>query len=279
MDTISIDKLQYLTIGQQGENNALVVPIDMTSWVEQYPESSLSVHVLFRAYDEELVWPVTATWDSSTNLLTWDITSSVTAKDGLGYTEIRAVESHDPTSPYEGLVKKSKVIPTMINQSITGVVGGSRPAPYQDFLNQVLAVKQELNEIFQEATTEYVISTSYSSPPETGWSEEMPNVAENKGKYLWTRLGFEWGTGATTYVHTVTYISIDTTGAVVSVNSKTGAVSLDAGDIKIDDNVQASPTIATALAAKMDSANIVYSDTEPASPVAGMIWLKPKVVS
>lgn len=279
MDTISIDKLQYLTIGHQGENNALVVPIDMTSWVDEYPESSLSIFVLFRAYDEELVWPVTATWDSSTNILTWEITASVTAKDGLGYAEIRAIESHDPTSPYEGIVKKSRVIPTMIDQSITGVVGGNRPAPYQDFLNQVLAVKQELNDIFAEAVTEYAISTVHSVPPQSGWDETMPDVSEAKGMYLWSRTGFEWGTGATTYIYIVTYIANDTTGEVVSINSKTGAVVLDGTDISMDKAAQTPVTLASAINSKLDASKIVYSETEPASPVAGMIWLKPKVVS
>lgn len=254
MDTVAIDKLQYLQIGTQGNNNALTVPIDMTSWVEEFPDKQLCCFVLFVPPGEKNPWPVTSTWNATTNILTWEITSGVTAVDGQGYAEVRALEQMavevDPeteTILYDGLVKKSRTIPVMIDSSVSGIVGGSRPAPYQDFLNQVLTVKSQLNEIFSGAVTQYAVSTSYQSAPETGWSTTMPDLVENKGKYLWSRTTLEWATGSVSNLDNVSYIAEDASGAVTSINGKTGAAILDGNDIKVDRTDESSPTIQTAL--------------------------------
>lgn len=81
-------------------------------------------------------------------------------------------------------------------------------------------------------TYSYANSTSGTTVPTSGWSA---TPSPEKGKYLWTRATFTWDGGGTTTLYGVGYVGVDGTG-VRSVNTKTGAVVLDAGDILADDN-------------------------------------------
>lgn len=245
-----IDKLQYLQIGQEGNNLERYIEIDLSSWVEEYPDVALSPFVLFKAPDADIASAATSTWNSETNILTWEVTAAVTAVAGQGYTEIRVLDTDaalESAEQYSGLVKKSKVIPTYIGQSISGIIGGTRPSPYEDFLNQVLAIKTQMNNVFQEAVTEYAISDSGSAAPGSGWSTTIPTVSDMKGKFLWTRVTFNWGTGESSRIHIVNFVPDDTEGDVRTVNGFGGTVVLDAGDITVDKEDAAAETIAAAI--------------------------------
>ena len=72
-----IEKVHYLQIGVQGENEALNVEIDMTEWAEQFPGAI--AYVLFKPYNSaNPAVPATTTYDQTTNVLTWTVTASVT---------------------------------------------------------------------------------------------------------------------------------------------------------------------------------------------------------
>lgn len=271
MDVVKIENLQYLQIGVQGETGTLNVQVDMTSWVEEledrYP--NLCFHLLFKPYGETTALPMNTTYDADTHILTWEITLGATFAVGQGYTEIRALNH-----PTTGLLKKSRIIPTMVESSVSGVEGGTVPSPYEDWVNQVLETKDDLNNIFEGATTTYQNSTSATTVPTGEWTA-VP--APEKGKYLWSRIQFDWGTGSSSYLYVVSYVGMDgtATGAVVSVNGKQGIITLDASDINVDETAAVKQTIAAALGQKLNSSMIVYSPTEP-TPATGMIWLKPK---
>lgn len=270
MDTVKIEDLQYLLIGVQGETGALVAPIDMTSWVEEYGEKypNLCFHLLFKPYGESAPLPMLTTYDADTHILTWEITLNATFSVGQGYTEIRALNHPD-----NGLLKKTKSIPTLVENSVSGIEGGTVPAPYEDWVNLVLATKDDLNHIFESAVTVYQNSSSGVIVPTGEWTAAPAPV---KGTYLWSRIQFTWGTGSVSYLHTVSYIGQDGEGVVISVNGADGNVVLDAGDINVDKNAVTPQTIAAALAAKLNSSMIAYGSSAPASPVTGMLWLKPK---
>lgn len=236
--SIKVEDLKYLTIGQQGENK-VYFEIDMSSWVaalaaDGIDNDNICCYVLFKQYGQDYPLIGNTEWDSETGILTWEINAVTTSIEGQGYVEIRALQ-HDNGDPeeYSGLIKKSRVIPAVVNHSISGITNGSVPAPYQDWVNQVLAVRTQLNNIFAGATIEYAISTSYTTAPTTGWDDEMPNILENKGKYLWTRLGLDWGTTPDpTYITFPIYIADDgASGTVTSVNGMRGTVTLTGANI------------------------------------------------
>lgn len=275
-----VDKLQYLTIGQEGENNATIINIDMTTWVEALTErgyNNICCHLLFKPYNATVPVEV-GEWDRDTNILTWTVSTAATAVAGLGYTEIRAFNHPD-----EGLLlKKSKVIPTMVNDSVSGVDSGIQPAPYDDWINQILIMEDNLNQALGNVERWYVLSTGYSEIPgdTADWSQTMPALEQSRGRYLWTKTVINWNTGGHTNMYNISYIPSPATGAVTSVNNMDGDVVLDGGGIKMNQSTIGSPTVRAAVEAlqtgKFDAAKIVYSNSEPSSPVNGMIWLKPK---
>lgn len=124
----AIDKVQYLQIGVQGENAAMNVELDMTAWAEQYPDATF--HILFKPYNEPEVSPQTSIYDSSTHVLTWIVGAGATAIVGVGYTEIRAQDGGN-------LIKKTRIIPTAVENSVSGVEVNP-PAAYADWVTNVL---------------------------------------------------------------------------------------------------------------------------------------------
>ena len=122
-----VDKIQYLQIGVQGENVATDIEIDMSKWVEKYP--SAVFHILFKPYNEQTPSPQVCSYEDG--VLTWTVGVGATSVVGVGYTEIRA---QDPST---GLVKKTRIIPTAVENSVSGV-STDPPASYQEWVNSVL---------------------------------------------------------------------------------------------------------------------------------------------
>lgn len=294
MDTIKIENLQYITIGVQGEHNAETVPIDMTSWVEEFAEKEIegvSYYILFKPYDSTVALPVVTEWSpDEDNILRWTITLSNTYTAGVGYAEVRAIRfnSVENDGLELGIVKKSRVIPVTVDASVSGVEGGTVPAPYDDWVNLVLNTEQRLNQMFEGAVTTYQGSSSGTEIPTGAWSS-TPDLTQN---YMWSRIEFEWATGAKSYFYTVSYLGLEEAG-VQSVNGLTGVAVLTGANIqegatapagsvqaKLNSHTTSISTIqenvSTLQSSKLDASKIVYSATEPSTPAEGMIWLKPK---
>lgn len=143
MDTVLINKLQYLQIGVQGENAANNIPIDMTPWVEEFPNANF--YLLFKPYNSTSPLPMVTEYDGETHIMTWTPTLSATATPGVGYTEVRALDVDN------GVLKKSRIIPTTVENSTTGVEGGMVPMPYEDWVNLVLAAREDSIEARDDA--------------------------------------------------------------------------------------------------------------------------------
>ena len=104
-----------------------------------------------------------------------------------------------------------------------------------------------------------------------------------------------------TPVYTVSYVGFDGEGSVESVNGESGGIWLDGTNLyvnrvaetpeliqnavsRIDETAaqtaqdlsDAKVVLNNSIALKLDASKIAYGDTAPASPVKGMIWLKPK---
>ena len=112
-----IDKLQYLQIGVQGENIARKIQIDMSSWVAELEEDGITGYtfgIIFKPYNDPNKYPMVTTYDSTTHVLSWKVSNAATQTPGVGYTEVRAQET---TS---GLVKKTRIIPTSVEDSVSG---------------------------------------------------------------------------------------------------------------------------------------------------------------
>ena len=130
-----IEKLYSIRLGVQGENISNPVPIDMTSWVEAFPGASF--HILFKRYNETVAYPVLSEYED--NILTWIPTLADTAIIGVGYAEIRAID------PDTGLVKKSRIVPTAVENSVSGNDSGYLPDPMEQWANKVLAAADSAN--------------------------------------------------------------------------------------------------------------------------------------
>lgn len=165
MQTVKIEKLQYLQIGVEGENESLVVPIDMTSWVEELRErySDVGFHVLFKPYNAVEAFPASSEFDDATNILTWTVTSDCTAVEGIGYTEIRALNiPENPSNTDEvTLLRKSRIVPTLVDRSVTGIEGGSIPASRSDWVNLILSYR-DAAETYKNAANQNRANADYA---------------------------------------------------------------------------------------------------------------------
>jgi large subunit ribosomal protein L7/L12 len=124
---IEVDKIQYLQIGVQGENNVENLDIDMAAWIEKYPGAVF--HILFKPYNAIAPSPMNTVYEDG--VLTWIVDAGATAAVGVEYTEIRA---HDAAT---GLLKKSRIIPTVVENSVSGIETDP-PESYQAWVTSVL---------------------------------------------------------------------------------------------------------------------------------------------
>ena len=129
----SIDNIYFLQIGVQGENIANRIQIDMSSWVAQYPRASY--YILFKRYNESAAYPVNTTMENG--ILTWVPTALDTAIVGVGFTEVRALD------PETGMIKKSRIIPTVVENSVTGSEGSVAPEGFEEWLANALQSIQD----------------------------------------------------------------------------------------------------------------------------------------
>lgn len=147
-----IDKINFLQIGVQGENIARKIEIDMTKWVEELEEDGVSGYtfgLIFKPYNDPDKYPMVTTYDNETHVLTWRVSSAATQVSGVGYTEVRAQESES------GLVKKTRIIPTAVEDSVSGNEV-EPPEPQEEWVTAVLNAGEaavEANEAAQEAKT------------------------------------------------------------------------------------------------------------------------------
>jgi hypothetical protein len=234
-DTIKkVDNIYYLQIGVQGENVSREVQMDVTEWIEKYPNGHL--YILFKRYNDQWGYPVATTYEDG--ILTWTPSVADTSVPGVGYAEVRMMDAATES------VRKSRIIPTVVENSVSGLDGAEVPSPFREWTNQVLAAATAVEEGLDElaalaertedaadaaetaaaaAPTEvssevtYQVSASGDTVPTGTWLNYIPNVPQ--GNWLWSRTILAWNNG--TYsdpIYAKTRIGLDGNGSVVSVN-------------------------------------------------------------
>ena len=126
-----IEKVYSIRLAVQGENATTPIEIDMTTWAEEFPNASF--YILFKPYNTTDVVPVITEYVD--HILRWVPTIVNTAIAGIGYTEVRAIDSDT------GLIKKSRIIPTSVENSVSGYDGIEPPSSAADWVNSVLESK------------------------------------------------------------------------------------------------------------------------------------------
>lgn len=136
-----VENLYYLQIGMQGENMSREVKIDVSDWMEKYPNAS--VYILFKRYNDQYAYPVATTYEDG--ILTWTPSTADTQVPGIGYAEVRLMYSTDD------VVLKSRVLPTVVENSVTGNEGGEVPSPFEEWTNQILAAAELVTDSLEDA--------------------------------------------------------------------------------------------------------------------------------
>lgn len=131
----NIESLQKIPIGRQGENSALVVKINVQSWVKEYPNAQFYLTVLRPAEKT----PYFAETVFSNGILSWSILAADVGIAGIGSAEIRAVEGN--------VVKKSKVFQIIIDQCLPGTASDIPPVDAPSWVDQILDSRAEDFEI------------------------------------------------------------------------------------------------------------------------------------
>jgi len=126
-----IDKIVSLKIGQRGENLATDIKMDVSDWITVHPDAHY--HCLFKRPGEVQVLPVLSSFEDG--ILTWTVRAWECGVIGVGYLEVRAVDSDT------GMVAKSRVIPCSIEDSIIDDEG---PVPPEmSWVEEVIEAKND----------------------------------------------------------------------------------------------------------------------------------------
>ena len=157
-----IDKILGLYIAQEGEHATVQIQMDMSDWLEQWPVSDgFGYYIMFRPPDESFTSPVVSTLEDS--ILTWTVTSGETAVVGIGHAEVRAVSN-------DGEIKKSRVIPVSIEESLDGTEG-EIPPTFQNWATQVLTAANRVDQAAAIVETDTELIAAYKTAAETARDE------------------------------------------------------------------------------------------------------------
>ena len=129
-------KIIYLQIGQNYENLGVQKQFDVSEWTAEFPDAH--IYLLFKRPGEEAAAPVNTALDED-GILTWTVSNWETGIIGIGFAEIRAIDSST------GLVKKSHVIPCSIEASVTD----EDEAPdYPSWVDRMLRFGENVDSIY-----------------------------------------------------------------------------------------------------------------------------------
>ena len=130
-------KVVYLQIGQNYEHLAETKQFDVSEWVAEFPDAT--IYMLFKRPGEAAVAPVQTTLEDG--ILTWTISNWETGIIGIGFAEIRAIDSST------GMVKKSHVIPCSIEASVTD----EDSAPdYPSWVDRMITMNEHLESVYSD---------------------------------------------------------------------------------------------------------------------------------
>lgn len=121
-----------IIIGRRGENEVESVYFDFSEWKVKYGTGTLIL--LIQRPNENVIYPVELTTEGI--VATWTISSTDTAMRGIGKGTLQYTVS--------GKVKKTKIFKFIVDDALTA--NGTAPAPYNDYVNQVLSAASRAEE-------------------------------------------------------------------------------------------------------------------------------------
>lgn len=133
-----VTKGGYILLGRCGENLARTVEIDVSEYLVEYPGAVVTL--LHRRHGESGIYPVAA--ELRDGCIVWQPTSADTAIVGDGEAEVRVT--------VDGVLAKSKILSTMVDNSLTGQETDA-PEPGMDWVGKITNVIDSVKNMKAEA--------------------------------------------------------------------------------------------------------------------------------
>lgn len=120
-----IGRLTRLDLGVVGENDTREIQIDVSEWLEKWPEAAIVIDV---QKPDESYYP--AATDVENGVLKWRVMASDVQIAGRGIAQIRAMDFQTRK------IYKSRVVQTIIKESIDEKVDEDAPDPFETWVAQ-----------------------------------------------------------------------------------------------------------------------------------------------
>lgn len=131
---IDINKLSSLRLGYVGENKSRTISIDVSDWLDRWPDAVIDIAVRRPLEDGGYIPEETTVADG---ILTWVVTRADVAVAGTGSAQIRAIQEST------GKCFVSRVVHTIIEPSITGDLANDVEPPETAWVERVLVAAEE----------------------------------------------------------------------------------------------------------------------------------------
>lgn len=176
----NVDRLHtsIITIGRRGENLATTIPIDVSAWLEQWPDASIDL-LIVRPGDTSAYVAKTRLEDGT---LLWPVTKADTDRVGHGTFEVRAIAGE--------VVKKSIVARFKVCPCISCTGDPEPPETARDWVNDVLSAAVRAEEAVERA--EEIVDALAGGGGNTGSSLFLPSVSEKDDGKVLTVVGGDW---------------------------------------------------------------------------------------
>lgn len=184
-----------IDIGYIGENLFRSIEIDMTAWVEKYPDGVCSIVHTRPGETDEDAYIADTTFDSETNVLTWQITEAdLGTIDGEGNIQIWIEEERSLDDDIRG---KSVNIKSIVNKSV-GTPSSTPPAPQTAWLESMTALKTatvNAAEAADDAKDDAVAAKEAAEDAQEAAEAaavHQPTVGQNGNWYVWNQTAGEY---------------------------------------------------------------------------------------
>ena len=124
---LKINEVTRLYLGAQGENLANTIEIDMSDWLADYPNGTVTIW--HKRNGDTAPAPTGAALDREQGILRWSPTSTDTYVQGEGEAEVRLSENN--------IIKKTKKIVTGVAKAVTGADGTGLGSGWQAYVDAV----------------------------------------------------------------------------------------------------------------------------------------------
>ena len=176
---LNINELSQLYLGNQGENLAKTIEVDISDWLVDYPNGIITIW--HKRNGDAEPYPTGAVMDRDAGVIRWSPTNTDTYVAGKGQAEFRLIEG--------SVIKKSRTVITGISPSVTyaGDPAGSGWQDYLDAMERAASAAadaqeaaedaQEAAEDAQEAAEGWAVGEQNGDPVESG------TYYQNNSKY------------------------------------------------------------------------------------------------